>query len=103
VRDQAITRRRIVLILESILVFIATACMYPVIVRNQRLWADILRFFEENTMELDALRRAGHVKQGRGSRGDSKPSDPVRRVYLHEQKARYQEGEENQAMNILNK
>ncbi len=98
---RAIIKRRIVLILENIFVFIATACMYPVIVNNQRLWADILRFFEENTLELDALKLAGHEKRDKGSRGDSKPSELARSVLLQEQKAGYQDGEENRAMSMI--
>jgi hypothetical protein len=103
VLDHAITRRRIVLILENILVFVAAACMYPAIARNQRLWADILRFFEENTIELDALKRAGHAKRGTGSRGVSKPCEPPKGVPLPEQKAVYQHREGNRAIDILNK
>ncbi len=98
---RAIIKRRIVLILENIFVFVATACMYPAIARNQRLWTDILRLFEENAIELDALRRVGHKKPGKGSRGVSKPSKPTRSALLQEQKAGYQDGEENRAMNMI--
>ncbi len=101
--DRANIKRRIVLILENIFVFVATACMYPVIVHNQRLWADILRFFEENTLELDALKLAGHEKRDKGRRGDSKPSELARSVLLQEQKAGYQDGEENRAMSMMDK